>query len=122
MNEYELLSPSDAATWAAYHDIRRTVLFEARGRIGAYDANRPDETAPGHHPKVLSYRGEVVGVVRVDMSGSTATFRRVAIRGDRQRRGHGRMLLALAEQFAKAQGCRELMSHVAPDAVRFYAK
>ena len=29
--------------WEAYHLIRRQELFEARGRIGIYDANRPEE-------------------------------------------------------------------------------
>ena len=39
-----------------------------------------------------------------------------------QRRGHGRALIALIEQFALANGCHELASHVASDAVEFYLK
>src|SRR4029453_14045577 len=102
MSDYDLVSPDDAVTLAAYHEIRRRVLFEARGRYGVYDPHRPDETAPGHFPRLLLYAGDPIGVVRIDVAGSTAILRRVAIRADVQRRGHGRMLIALVEQFAKA--------------------
>ena len=33
MKDYELLAPTGEAAWRAYHDIRRTVLFEARGQF-----------------------------------------------------------------------------------------
>jgi len=49
-------------------------------------------------------------------------LRRVAIRSDVQRHGHGRVLLSLAEDFARAKGCERLASHVATDAVEFYRK
>jgi GNAT superfamily N-acetyltransferase len=122
MSDYDLVSPDDAVTWAAYHEIRRRVLFEARGRYGVYDPHRPDETAPGHFPRLLLYAGDPIGVVRIDVAGSTAILRRVAIRADVQRRGHGRMLIALVEQFAKANGCHECVTHAARDAVEFYRK
>jgi len=44
----------------------------------------------------------------------------VTIREDLQRRGYGRRMLAEAEAFARAQGCRRIESHVAADAVGFY--
>ncbi len=68
----------------------------------------------------MLYRGEPVGVVRIDVEQTTAICRRVAIRSDVQRLGHGRMLLTLAQQFARGKGCERLVSHVAPDAVEFY--
>jgi GNAT superfamily N-acetyltransferase len=46
----------------------------------------------------------------------------VAIRSDAQRLGHGRTMLSLAEQFARAEGCSRLITHAAPDAVEFYQK
>jgi GNAT superfamily N-acetyltransferase len=119
---YALVSPVEADEWRAYHDIRRHVLFEARGAFGVYDEHRPDERAPGHHPKLLLHRGEPVGVVRIDVAGIDAVLRRVAIRADVQRRGHGRALLALVEQFARSEACERLTSHVAPDAFVFYVK
>jgi GNAT superfamily N-acetyltransferase len=120
--DHALVSPADDDEWRAYHDIRREVLFEARGQFGVYDANRPDDRAVGNHARLLLHRGDAVGVIRIDISGDDAIFRRVAIRQPVQRLGHGRALLSLAQEFAAAHGCRRLTSHVAPDAVPFYEK
>ena len=68
MTDYELVSPTDARTWRSYHDIRREVLFGARGRADAYDESHPDERAEGNHPKLLLYRGDPVGVIRIDVA------------------------------------------------------
>jgi GNAT superfamily N-acetyltransferase len=122
MEGHELITPSDPVEWRAYHDIRRRVLFEARGQIGVYDENRPDERGPGHHSKLLLYRGDPVGVVRIDIDRTTATCRRVAVRSDVQRLGHGRALLTLAQRFAQDSGCVRLVSFVAADAVEFYRR
>jgi GNAT superfamily N-acetyltransferase len=122
MKDHALITPTNDAEWRAYHDIRRRVLFEARGQFGVYQEDRPDERALGNHPKLLLYRGEPVGVVRIDVAGTTAICRRVAIRSDVQRLGHGRVLLSLVEQFARDVGCRRLASYVAPDAVEFYER
>ena len=120
MEGHELVTPTDPAEWHAYHEIRRRVLFEARGQFGVYDESRPDEKAPGHHPKLLLYRGDPVGVVRIDIDATTAICRRVAVRSDVQRLGHGRVLLMLAQRFAQESGCVRLVSYVAADAVAFY--
>ena len=107
--DYVLVSPVEARDWASYHDIRRRVLFEARGQFGVYDESHPDERAKGHFPKLLLHRDEPVGVVRIDVVGTDAMLRRVAVRGDVQRRGHGRVLMALAEQFARSRQCDRLV-------------
>ena len=114
--------PASDAEWASYHGIRRRVLFELRGNAGAYDANHPDERRPGRHPFLLWADGAPVGVIRVDIDGPVATFRRVAIDDDVQRRGHGRRLLAAAERFARQQDCTRIESQVDPDAVGFYER
>ncbi|HMG37521.1 MAG TPA: GNAT family N-acetyltransferase [Blastocatellia bacterium] len=121
-NDYKFVTPVDAEAWQAYHEIRRKVLFEDRGLFGVYDQNHPDELADGNFPKLLLYRSEPVGVVRIDIAGSTATLRRVAIRADAQGCGHGRALLSFAEDFAGENGCSEVRSHSAVDAVGFYEK
>jgi GNAT superfamily N-acetyltransferase len=118
----ELRAPTTEADWAAYHTIRRHVLFELRGRGSAYDANHPDEHLPGHYAFVLWDAEVAVGVIRVDLDESVATFRRVAIRQDVQRRGYGRRLLAAAEKFAAKRGCTRAVSHVDPSAVSFYER
>src|SRR5215510_14502358 len=120
--KYELKTPSNAEEWQAYHSIRRKVLFENRGQVGVYDENHPDEHREGNYPLLLVLDGEAIGVIRVDINGNRAIFRRVAIREDLQREGHGRILLILAESFAQEKGCLHIWSDVALDAVGFYER
>lgn len=122
MERLKLITPTTNEEWDSYHRIRREVLFEARGHFGVYDPNRPDEKAPNKYPKLLVVSGEPVGVVRIDIDSRVAALRRVAIRADVQRLGHGRALLNLVEQFAREAGCTQLVSSVAPDAVGFYER
>ena len=119
---YELRAPQRESEWAAYHAIRRNVLFERRGQLGVYDPAHPDESKPGHHPLVLLFQGEPVGVIRVDLEPDAAIFRRVAIREDVQRKGHGRNMLDLAERFVRSQRRQLVRSHVAAEAVGFYER
>ena len=119
--DHELLAPVINDDWHAFHAIRRKVLFENRGKSD-YIENHPDDFKTGHHPLVLLYQGEVVGVIRVEVCEAVAWFRRVAIREDLQRMGHGRVLLRLAEAFAKAEGCDEVRSNAAVEAVEFYER
>jgi GNAT superfamily N-acetyltransferase len=119
---YTLKSPDNEKEWRSYHDIRRQVLFESRGLFGIYDANRPDEFRDGHYPMVLMHRDEPIGVIRVDIEGRVAIFRRVAVREDSQRRGHGRTMLSLAEAFVREKGGERIRSFVDPGAVGFYEK
>jgi len=117
-----LVEPQSAADWSAYHGIRRRILFERRGEYGVYDANRPDEHALGHYPKLLVHTTRYLGAVRIDVAGATAYLRRVAIDEPYQRQGFGRTLLTLAEEFARAQSVTRVESSVARDAVAFYLK
>ena len=120
--EYELRAPGNGEEWRAFHDIRRKVLFENRGKLDTYIENHPDDSKPGNHPLILLYKGVIVGVVRIDISGTAAWLRRVAIREDLQRLGHGRALLAFAEAFAKDKGCSEARCNAAIEAVSFYER
>jgi GNAT superfamily N-acetyltransferase len=120
--QVELKAPTTDQDWAAYHAIRRRVLFELRGNGAAYDEHHPDETRPGHHPLLLWAADSPVGTIRIDVDGARAIFRRVAIREDLQRRGYGRQLLEAAEQFAREQHCTQIESYVDADAIGFYEK
>jgi GNAT superfamily N-acetyltransferase len=122
VSDYTLITPAGEDAWRAYHDIRRIVLFEARGQFGVYDPDMPDDSLPDNHAKLLLYRDDPIGVVRIDIDGTRALLRRVAIREDAQRRGHGRALISMVEEFALAHGCRRLTSHVGVGAVGFYQK
>jgi GNAT superfamily N-acetyltransferase len=120
---YELRPPTSTDEWDAYHAIRRHVLFELRGRGSAYDPNHPDDSRPGNYPLVLfSHRDGPLGVIRIDVDRDCATFRRVAIRADEQRRGHGRVLIECAEEFARQLGCRRVESIVDAHAIAFYER
>jgi GNAT superfamily N-acetyltransferase len=121
-NSYELRAPQSTEEWDAYHSIRRHVLFELRGQGHIYDPHHPDETRANHFPLLLLHKAEPLGVVRIDVAPPEAIVRRVAIRADRQRQGHGSVLLTLAEAFAAQHSCTELVSSVAPDAVPFYLR
>lgn len=119
----ELVTPTTTEAWAAYHDIRRRVLYERRGRIGVYDANHPDDGSPSNFPKVLVHGSEYVGALRIDFVGEIAYLRSVAIAEPHQRKGFGRALIRLAESFARFEGgAKRVESFVAPDAVSFYEK
>jgi GNAT superfamily N-acetyltransferase len=61
-------------------------------------------------------------VIRIDIDGGVAWLRRVAVIEELQRAGHGRILLAMAEDFARAEGCDEVRSNVDPGAVGFYER
>lgn len=121
-SDYELRAPRDTDEWTALHDVRRKVLFENRGKHGAYIENHPDDFKTGHHPLVFLYRGVVIGVIRIEIGETAAWFRRMAIRDDVQRLGHGRVLLRLAEAFAYAKGASEVRCNAAVDAAGFYER
>ena len=122
ITEHQLRAPVNDEEWRALHDIRRKVLFENRGKFDTYIENHPDDFKAGHYPLVLVYKDGVIGVVRVEVNGAVAWLRRVAIREDFQRLGHGRVLLQLAEAFAKSHGCDEVRSNAAVEAVGFYER
>ena len=119
---YELRTPRDTEDWTALHEIRRKVLFENRGKHHIYIDNHPDDFRTSHYPLVFLYKGEVIGVIRIEIGETAAWFRRVAIRDDVQRLGHGRVLLRLAEAFAEAKGSMEVRCNAAVDAVGFYER
>jgi GNAT superfamily N-acetyltransferase len=107
--------------WAAYHAIRRDAIFAPLLPGQAYDDHAPDEFERGHLPHVLVCDGEVIGTVRIDLVGDTqAGLRLIAIRRDLQRQGHGRVLLRLAEQAARAFGRTEIVINAHPTSLPFY--
>lgn len=119
---YELKTPCTDVDWNAYHAIRRVVLWESRGIFDEYDEHHPDEIKPNHHPKLLYFDGEPIGVIRIDLVEATAWFRRVAIAEKHQRAGHGRELIRCSERFAMDHGVQRIESSVDRDAVLFYRK
>ena len=121
--EYEILQPSSSKDWDAYHEIRRISLFEERGRYGVYDTSHPDEFKEGNYPFLLDFKQVPVATVRIDLvDGGRAIMRLVAVHPRCRRRGHGRVLLQFAEDFARTHGCVQADSNAAVDALPFYKK
>ena len=116
---YRLRPPASADEWEAYHRIRRDVLLEAQ----KYAVEHADEHAPGHHPLLLWLDERPIGAIRIDILGEArAGLRLVAIDPSLHRQGHGRMLLQLAEDFARGAGCTRTVVYSTQDAAGFYAK
>ncbi len=94
---YVLVRVTTESDWEDYHSFRRSILWEARGRSG-YDENHPDEFVPTNHPPLLKFNGRAIGTTRLDdFRNNTAAIRLVAIAGDVQRQGHGRVLSTMVE-------------------------
>jgi GNAT superfamily N-acetyltransferase len=121
--EFTLVDVVDQDDWKAYHHIRRTVLFDARG-VSGYDANHPDEHSPTNHPLLLKHDGrDAVGTVRLDQrSAGGGIIRLVAIRSDYQRRGIGRLMMVHVETRVLSLAMDTLYVNSAPDAVGFYER
>jgi GNAT superfamily N-acetyltransferase len=116
--DYRLSRPASPEEWAAYHEIRRRVAFEA----GEAMDDDPDEYAQGHFPLLLKRGVCPIGTIRVDsLNNGDAALRLVAIDPACQGEGHGRVLLREAEGFARDIGCRRAVVYATPEAAGFYA-
>jgi N-acetylglutamate synthase-like GNAT family acetyltransferase len=119
---YELVKVTTEIDWREYHLLRREVLWEARGRSG-YDEKRPGEYLASNHPLLLKLGGRSIGTTRLDNLGDRrGVVRLVAIAADVQRRGHGRALSALIEDYARRLGLKTLLVNADPEAVSYYEK
>ncbi|HXQ45670.1 MAG TPA: GNAT family N-acetyltransferase [Caulobacteraceae bacterium] len=121
----ELIRVNTPQQWAAYHDIRRTVLFEERGKFfsGDYSENHPDDRRAENHGLLLIEDGQPRGAMRLDFYGDgLAVVRTVAIEVGQQRRGLGSAMMGLVEAYATARAVVVLEVNSAPDAVAFYQR
>jgi N-acetylglutamate synthase-like GNAT family acetyltransferase len=119
---YELVKVTTESDWRDYHSLRREVLWEARGR-SRYNDRHADEYVPTNHPLLLRLDGRSIGTTRLDDFGDgRGVVRLVAIAIDVQRRGHGRALSALVENYARRLGLKTLLVNADPEAVGFYEK
>lgn len=119
---YELVRVTSESDWRAYHALRSDVLWKARGQDG-YDEQHSDEFLAANHPLLLKFNGRPIGTTRLDDLGNgRGAVRLVAIAADVQRRGHGRVLSALVEDYARAMGLTTLFVNAVPEAVGYYEK
>ena len=114
-------TPQSSDDWIAYHAIRRDAIFARLLPRHAYNEHDPDEFRPGHLPHLLVRDGEFIGTVRIDLIDPTqAGLRLIGIRNDLQRRGHGAILLQLAEKAAHAFGRTMVVINAHSTSLTFY--
>jgi hypothetical protein len=119
---YELRPVRSADDWLNMHRIRRSVLFAPGRHSIQYDENHPDDRAEQNIPFLLLLDSRPIGVVRLDLKGTIAVVRLVAIVCEEQRKGHGRRLDSLVEAEARRRSVTTLRVNAAPDAVGYYEK
>lgn len=120
---YVLVAVKEPQDWADFHAIRRQELFEAKGRLGVYNEQHPDDYADFAHPYLLKKDDRALGTVRLDLFGEgRAAVRLVAVTRDAQGEGHGRVMEHLVTERAKALGVHTLLVNAAADALGFYEK
>lgn len=79
----------------------------------------PAELAEGL-TRVLEVRGAILGVVQLRLKGLEATLEKLFVEPAVLRRGHGRRLLAWAQEAALAAGACVLVIEADPGAASFY--
>lgn len=121
VTRYQLRPLATDEDWRAFHSIRKSVLWDARGQEG-YNPDHPDDRAQGNHPFLFFLDGQPIGVIRIDILRPYGAMRRVAITEAHQRQGHGTHLMRLAEDFARHMGCSIAGSHVDREAIGFYER
>src|SRR3954447_18195290 len=105
----ELITVEAENDWRDYHALRRLALWEARG-LARYNDQHPDERCAGNHPLLLKLSQRPIGTTRLDELGDgIGVVRLVAIAPDVQRRGYGRVLSRLVEDYARGLGLRTLL-------------
>jgi GNAT superfamily N-acetyltransferase len=120
---YEFGIVTTAEEWEQYHFIRRTELFEGRPKAPVYDPNNADEYVAAHFPLLLKLDGNGIATTRLDLRGEgIAAVRLVAVIKSEQRRGHGRVLAARTEDFAREKGVTKLVVNAAADSVGYYQR
>ena len=91
LNRYVLREAVSGPDQQAYHSIRRSVLFDARGRTG-YDENYPEETKPNNLRLLLLCDDQPVCAFRLDRAANNVgIIRLMAVTKEEQRKGERRV-------------------------------
>src|ERR1700722_9246584 len=112
---YELVEIRTEGDLRDCHSLRRQVLWEARG-LSDYDEKNRDDYVSTNHLLLLKLDGRTIGTARLDdFQNGTGGVRLVAIALDLQRRGHGRVLSELVENYARHLALNILFVNSVPE-------
>ena len=115
----QIISPRTPAEFAAYYQLRHTVLRAPwQQPVGSERAPDDDQAT---HALLIDEAGQALGVCRLHLpSPGEAQVRFMAVHPDYQGRGLGRQLLTYMEQQARRQGASRLSLQARENAVPFY--
>lgn len=116
----EIRAPRTEAEWQDYYDLRYSVLRAPLNQPLGSERNDGDKT--GVH--FALYEDEVLmAIARLDKaSDAQAQVRFVAVEGNAQGKGYGRMIMEATEIAAKERGDSEMILQARDYAVDFYLK
>jgi N-acetylglutamate synthase-like GNAT family acetyltransferase len=121
-DHYELVQASSPKDWEALHNLRRSELFARREGV-TYKADHPDDRTPNHFPLILKFQDQRIGTARLDLfENGGAAIRLVAIAQQEQRKGHGRVMEQLFEEFARSKGVSKIFVNAHSSAVGYYER
>ena len=122
-DEYELRAPRSSEEWSKYHAIRKQAIFAVYRPEIEYDPEYPDEYEQNHLSNALIWRGKVIGTIRIDIIDQRrVAFRFVAVQPELQGRGHGTVLIRLAENLVRGLGRAEIILDSTRPALEFYRR
>jgi predicted GNAT family N-acyltransferase len=116
----EIRTPQTEKEWEAYYDLRYRILREPLDQPRGSERNDGDET--GEH--FALYDNSVLkAIARLDHSGEQiAQVRFVAVEGNQQGMGYGRLIMEATEKRAKERGDEKMILHARDYAVDFYLR
>jgi predicted GNAT family N-acyltransferase len=116
----EIRTPKTKVEWEAYYDLRYRILREPLDQPRGSERNEGDAT--GEH-FALYDNSALKAIARLDHSGEQiAQVRFVAVEGNEQGRGYGRLIMEATELKAKERGDTKMILHARDYAVDFYLR
>ncbi len=105
----------------AYHEIRKTEVFDRYLPHIKYDPNFPDETKKKNTQIVFIHEDKVIGSIRLDRKGKKTMIIRVfAIRKDKQKQGFGARAIELVEDYCIQEERNKILINSTKEASDFY--
>ena len=121
--KYRLTRVSLDSDWAAYDEIRSGAHLSTGERVGMDEDDLPDKRSEANHRLLLIHRAEPLGAAHIEyLRGSMVAIRLATISEDRRQEGHGRVLVQLVEDFARAIGARRMVVNATPDTMEFFSR